>query len=162
MKVYHGSLSQIIHPEIEKGRSSTDFGKGFYVTTNFEQAKQWAIKKQKAVKGDSVAIVNCYEMPDNLLNNPLNKTKRFDSPDKEWLAFVVDCRRAVVHEYDMVFGAVANDKIYATITLYESELLTAEETVARLKVDQYFNQISFHNQRSVDELKFVESMAVSS
>jgi len=161
MKIYHGSFHKVKNPCIEKGRPSTDFGKGFYTTTNFEQAKQWAVSKLKTSKGEAVAIVSTYNFDEELLKNKKYKVKRFNSPDKEWLNFVVDCRKSTPHEYDIVFGAVANDKIYATITLYESQILTAEETVARLKINEYFNQISFHTKAAVDELEFIESMEIS-
>lgn len=160
MKVYHGSLYQVHNPDVEKGRQSTDFGKGFYTTTNFEQAKRWAIKKQKTAIEGSKAIVNTYEVDDDLLGNPRYNSKRFDSPDETWLSFVISCRRSTLHEYDVILGPVANDKIYTTITLYEGRVLTAKETVARLKVDEYFNQISFHSQTAADELKFVEATEV--
>lgn len=156
MKVYHGSLYKVQNPNVEKGRQSTDFGKGFYTTTNFEQAKQWAFKKQKNEKKEKKAFVITYEVDDNLLNNKKYNIKKFDNPNEEWLNFVVNCRKSVPHKYDIVFGAVANDKIYTTITLYEARVLTAEETVARLKVDEYFNQISFHSQEAANELRFVE------
>ncbi len=161
MKVYHGSLHQVQNPEIEKGRPSTDFGKGFYTTTNFEQAKRWALNKAKAAKNEAKAIVNTYEVDDKLIENKKYAIKLFDSPNEEWLTFVVNCRKSIPHEYEIVFGAVANDKIYVTITLYESLVLTAEETVARLKVNEYFNQISFHSQTAANELVFVESTMVS-
>jgi len=160
MKVYHGSLNQVQNPDVEKGRPSTDFGKGFYTTTNFEQAKRWAIKKQKTGKEGARAIVNTYEIDDNLLDNPKYNIKKFDSPDETWLNFVVSCRRSKLHKFDIIFGAVANDKIYTTITLFEGQVLTAMETVARLKVDEYFNQVSFHSQTAANELKFIESTEV--
>ncbi|MDH8701319.1 hypothetical protein M2138_000660 [Dysgonomonadaceae bacterium PH5-43] len=161
MKVYHGSLVQVPNPNIEKGRQSTDFGKGFYTTTNIEQAKRWAQKKLKSAKEGDKAVVNIYEVDDNLLTNPKYNIKKFENPNEEWLNFVVECRRTTLHKYDIVFGAVANDKIYTTITLYEAQVLTAEETVARLKVDDYFNQISFHSQSAVDELVFVDAEEVT-
>lgn len=160
MKVYHGSLFQVHNPNIERGRQSTDFGKGFYTTTNIEQAKRWALKKLKTAKEGSKAIINIYEVDDELLNNPKYNIKKFNSPDEEWLDFVVDCRRSTPHKYNIIFGPVANDKIYTTITLYEGQILTAEETVARLKVDEYFNQISFHSQMALDELKFIRAEEV--
>lgn len=46
MKLYHGSTVIVKSPNIQRGRKATDFGKGFYTTTNFEQAKKWAILKQ--------------------------------------------------------------------------------------------------------------------
>jgi hypothetical protein len=161
MKLYHGSLAPVDKPNIEQGRLSTDFGKGFYTTTNFEQAKKWALYKQKNAKEEVKAIVNTYEVDDKLLYNEKYNIKKFDSPNEEWLSFVVNCRKSMLHNYDIVFGAVANDKIYTTITLYESQVLTAEETVARLKVNEYFNQVSFHCQEAANELTFVESIEVS-
>ena len=50
MKIYHGSLYEITKPNIDKSRPNTGFGKGFYTTTNFEQAKSWALSKQKSSK----------------------------------------------------------------------------------------------------------------
>ena len=38
MKLYHGSTVAVRRPNIHKGRKATDFGKGFYTTTSFEQA----------------------------------------------------------------------------------------------------------------------------
>ena len=161
MKLYHGSLNPVEKPNIEQGRLSTDFGKGFYTTTNLEQAKRWALHKHKNTIGEVKAIVSSYEVDDNLLDNKEYRIKKFDNPNEEWLSFVVNCRNSIRHNYDIIFGAVANDKIYTTITLYESQILTAEETVARLKVNEYFNQISFHSQEAVNELKFIESIEVS-
>ncbi|MDR0824858.1 MAG: DUF3990 domain-containing protein [Prevotella sp.] len=157
MKIYHGSLNQVKKPIIERGRQSTDFGKGFYTTTNIEQAKKWALAKQRTAGGGSNAIVNTYDIDYDLLNNKRYKIKKFDSPDRDWLSFVVNCRKSILHEYDIIFGAVANDKIYTTITLYESQVLTAEETVARLKVNEFYNQISFHTSEAISELRFIES-----
>ena len=45
MRLFHGSTVTVKRPNIQKGRKATDFGKGFYTTTNFEQAKKWALLK---------------------------------------------------------------------------------------------------------------------
>lgn len=47
MKLYHGSTVIVKHPNIQKGRNATDFGKGFYTTTNFEQAKMGFTQKNR-------------------------------------------------------------------------------------------------------------------
>lgn len=57
MKVYHGSLYQVHKPHVKTARPSTDFGKCFYTTTNYEQAKRWAIKKQKTAKEEAKAAL---------------------------------------------------------------------------------------------------------
>ena len=48
MKLYHGSTLIVRNPSLRPGRSNADFGKGFYTTSNIEQAVRWAnIKKQR-------------------------------------------------------------------------------------------------------------------
>jgi len=49
MKVYHGSTEIVEYPLILDTQRLLDFGKGFYTTTNQEQAEKWALIKQKRV-----------------------------------------------------------------------------------------------------------------
>ena len=91
MKLYHGSTVTVKSPNIQKGRKATDFGKGFYTTTNFEQAKKWAILKRNREHGKK-AVVSVYEVPDNILDREFS-VLRFEGATKEWLEFVVNNRR---------------------------------------------------------------------
>ena len=63
MRLFHGSTVTVKRPNIQKGRKATDFGKGFYTTTNFEQAKKWALLKKNREQSEK-AIVSVYEVPD--------------------------------------------------------------------------------------------------
>ena len=118
MKLYHGSLVIVKKPSVLKGRSTVDFGKGFYTTTSFEQAQKWADLKRKR-SGVSRAVVSVYEIPDDLLNGRY-ATLNFTGATREWLDFVVKNRSGVSEEkYDLTIGPVANDQLYATIRLYE-------------------------------------------
>lgn len=65
MKLYHGSIYEIEIPQLSRGRKFTDFGKGFYTTTNLRQAKDWAKAKRGREKGIK-AIVSVYETDDDL------------------------------------------------------------------------------------------------
>lgn len=161
MKLYHGSTQQVKNPITERGRQSTDFGKGFYTTTNFEQAKQWALKRRKNADGDNnKAIVSVYETDDDLLKKESYDIRMFDAPDAEWLDFVVDCRRGKPHKHTIVFGPVADDNVYATIILYEGEVLNRETAIAALKIRKVFNQISFHTDKALSELRFIDAEEV--
>lgn len=42
MLLYHGSNVEISNPQILDSDRRLDFGKGFYLTSNFGQAKRWA------------------------------------------------------------------------------------------------------------------------
>ena len=53
---------------------------------------------------------------------------------------------------------VANDNLYATISLYENGELSAEAAVVQLKTHVLFNQVSFHTDKALSQLDFVESI----
>ena len=47
MKLYHGSIVAVHEPKILTPARTLDFGKGFYTTTDFEQAKKWVQNKKR-------------------------------------------------------------------------------------------------------------------
>lgn len=160
MLVYHGSNVEVRKPSLLKSRKKTDFGRGFYTTTQKEQAEHWtSIKIDRAKKGRRV--VSVFEVSYNLLTNPELKIREFHGPDEAWLNFVVDSRKGVEHNYDLVFGPVANDKVFTVVNLYESGVLDAPGAIAELKAYKTYNQLSFHTPRVLQALRFVESYEVN-
>jgi hypothetical protein len=141
-------------------KRTVDFGRGFYTTTDFEQAKRWVKIRQN--RDQTSGFVSVFEAPDNLLETVELKVLKFDSADKDWLDFVLKNRndQDFQHNYDIVAGPVANDRVYATLTLYESELLDVEETIHRLKTYQLVNQILFHSEKTLQYLTFVETQEI--
>lgn len=159
MKLYHGSNVEVRKPSLRFGRSNTDFGKGFYTTTNPEQAERWTeIKLDRAKTGKR--IVSVYEINDAILKNPELKIREFHGVDEAWLNFVVDSRKGLKHDYDLVFGPVANDKVFTTVNLYESGVLDAQAAIAQLKAYKTYDQLSFHTKKVIGELRFVASYEV--
>ena len=155
MRLYHGSLVAVKNPNVFKGRTAVDFGKGFYTTTSFEQAQKWADLKRKR-SGVSRAVVSEYEAPDDLLDGRY-ATLNFSGPTKDWLDFVVKNRKGAGEErYDLTMGPVANDQLYATIRLYEQGVVTAEAAIEMLKTHVLFDQLAFHSSEVADCLRFVE------
>lgn len=159
MKLYHGSTVIVKSPDIQSGRKATDFGKGFYTTTNFEQAKKWAILKKNREQGEK-AVVSVYEVPDDILNREFS-VLWFESATKDWLEFVVNNRKGKgKNRYDLIMGPVANDQLYATIRLYEQGVITADAAIEMLKTHKLFNQLSFHTEEVCSQLIFEESIEV--
>lgn len=160
MIVYHGSTQIINCPQLIESDRYLDFGKGFYTTTNLEQASRWATIKQKRTAAE-VAYVNIYEIDDNLLSNLNLSILVFPKANSEWFQFVTGNRRGnPLHKYDIVKGAVANDTIYQTLVLYEAGAYTIEETITRLKVHRLFDQISFHTERALKEITFQKTISI--
>lgn len=158
MLLYHGSTMAVRKPIVSRGRGKTDFGKGFYTTTSREQAEKWAQIKRDRMGDEAHAIVSVFELDDAVLNNPAYHTRHFDGATAEWLDFVVGNRRGEVHHnFDLIMGPVANDKLYATITLYENGILDANGAIEQLNTHQLFDQLSFHTTKACKLLTFVET-----
>lgn len=158
MKLFHGSTIIVEKPKVLDSQRLLDFGEGFYTTTNQEQAERWALIKAKRNPSGSNAIISIYKIHDRLIDGQKYKVKKFIAANEEWLDFVFANRTGKInHEYDIVIGPVANDTLYATLSLYESNVLTKKETIARLKTHKLFDQVSFHNNKVCEDLIFQKS-----
>ena len=85
---------------------------------------------------------------------------RFGEPNSMWLDFVCTNRsgREVAEPYDIVFGPVADDKVYTVVQFYENGIYSKEEAIKRLKVEALFDQILFHTEKALTYCCFMESM----
>lgn len=115
--LYHGSASSFSRPEVAKGRPYKDFGKGFYMSVDREQAigmmhKKFAELFSRKLEGETTNVKKTlYRIAiDSELFSSL-KVKIFDSADEAWLDFILSCRRVngVPHDYDVVIGPTADD-----------------------------------------------------
>lgn len=159
MKLYHGSYCKVKQPSLDKCRTNTDFGKGFYTTTSLEQAKRWAeiIKERHDIEA---AYVSIYEIDDNIFGKDYT-IHQFPVPSKEWLDFVVENRNQYKDiDYDIVKGPVADDTIYRILTLYGDGTVSAEDAIRRLKPEKLFDQFSFHSIKALKELTFISSIEI--
>lgn len=160
MKLYHGSTMVVRKPNVKRGRTTTDFGQGFYLTTSLEQAQRWALLKQRR-ENSKRAMVSVFDFDETMFNDISYKVLQYDGPNEEWLNFVVQNRKGrTFHKYDYIMGPVANDQLYATISLYEKGTLTAEAAIVQLKTHILFNQLSCHTDRAVENLRYIESIQV--
>ena len=159
MRLYHGSTMAVRKPSLRPGRTNADFGKGFYTTSNPEQAERWAHIKQEREDAPR-AVVSVYEFDESILDQQDLRIRRFTGADEPWLIFVTDCRKSRPHAYDLVQGPVANDKVFTAVNLFESGVLSAEAAILQLKAYKTYDQLSFHTARVIGSLRFVEAYEV--
>ena len=159
MKLYHGSIDKVQEPEIRVPNRSLDYGYGFYTTTSFKQAEDWVHRKMKE-KEVKQRFVNIYEF-DSKVMKEMNCLV-FSSPTEEWVDFVMLNRlqNGFNHEFDIVCGPVANDKVYAAFALYEGGLLNKQSLIAELKTYKLIDQYLFHTEKALTALKFIETKEV--
>ena len=155
MILYHGSNQIVKEPKLIPQNRFLDFGFGFYTTTNKAQAISFAQKVFNRRK-EGTKQVGVYEVDEERLFNECSVLK-FDFTDEKWLDFVSENRSGNYSRdnYDVIYGPVANDDVYTTFTLYQSGVLTKEQTLDALKVKKLYNQMVFASEKALSYLKFI-------
>ena len=153
MILYHGSNIAIEEIDLEKSRPCKDFGKGFYLSEDEEQAKQMASFKALTLGGDP--IVSKFIFNEDVMSSSNLNIKIFKDYSKEWADFVFSNReKDIPTEYDIIYGPIANDKIGLQIRKLKDGSIDKTEFLNRLKymkgiTFQYF----FGTKRAIEYLK---------
>ena len=150
MVLYHGSNVVVTEPQILENGFYKDFGYGFYCTVYEKQAKRWAITKRKH------HVVNRYQYE----KDPDLKIKLFETMTEEWLQFVVDCRRGVRHEYDIVEGPMSDDTIWDYVEDYMANRISKAAFWELVKFKYPTHQIVFCTERALRTIKFEGSYSL--
>ncbi len=150
MILYHGSFVVVEIPDLEHSRQNVDFGKGFYLTPIYEQAKKWSNRfKSRGEEG----VISRYEFDEKAYDEL--KVLRFDSYSERWLDFILSCRREKDDsDYDLVIGGVADDKVFNTVELFLDGLINKDEAIKRLKYENPNLQMAFRTEGSLSYLHF--------
>ena len=136
MLLYHGSYTKIEQIDLELCADGKDFGKGFYLSDDLEQAKSFIPRAiQKAVRNNLVSkntnrgYVSVFRYTASKLELPIYQ---FESATREWLWFVSLNRRESVASFlrnkiepealssPIIIGKIANDTTNPTITAWLS------------------------------------------
>jgi hypothetical protein len=157
MKVYHGSDTQIDEIDLEKCKYGKDFGRGFYVTKFKEQAHTMAVRISRWNR--ERPIVTEFDFDEFAqIDNDL-KILNFKNYTEEWFDFVILNRknktRQQVHDYDIVEGPVANDKISTQIDDYLEGTITKEQFFSDL-IYTPSHQICFCTVKSLQVLSLAK------
>lgn len=155
MICYHGSDTVVEAPKILEAKRPLDFGGGFYVTSNKEQAEAWA--KRVAYRNNSKKYyVNVYNF--DLAKAEKEATViKFEKADENWLDFICANRSGKeTFDYDIIIGPVADDKVYRVVILFENGDIDKDAALKRLKAEVLSDQILFHTEKALEFLKFVD------
>jgi hypothetical protein len=130
MKVYHGSYTAIDEIDLNLCEVGKDFGRGFYVTNLRKQAEVWATRKGKPKR--TTGVVTEFDFDEDIPEVMELKVLKFEDYDEKWLDFVVLNRKnnslkQQTHDYDIVEGPVANDKVTEQIDDYIDGIISKED-----------------------------------
>lgn len=159
MKLYHGSNMEINTPMLIPSKRLLDFGAGFYLTSDFEQAAKWAIRTTK-IRGENKPVVSVFEVEEEKLKN-LN-VLCFKTPDKEWLRYVAANRTGKLagKNYDVVIGPVANDQAIRTVNNFLTGYFSEDIAIQLLLPQKLKDQYAFKTENALSVLTFLEVMEV--
>lgn len=162
MKIlYHGSNLSIGEINLQKGRKGKDFGQGFYLSEDINQAKKMAeIVTEREEKGHP--IVNCFSFDEALFADKKIKTLSFDSYNKDWAEFILLNRNnkssRQAHHYDFVYGPIADEKVGVQIRLFTQELITIDALIKGLSFIKPTFQYFFGTNKAISYLEKMEEI----
>ncbi len=160
IRLYHGSNVAIEMIDLSRSKRGKDFGQGFYLNANPDQAMEMATRTTRFLNEGNPTL-SCFEFDaDKATNNGLN-IKVFPDYSEEWAEFVVMNRNnnsdSPAHPYDIVIGPIADDTVGVQIRRFIMGYLSASALVKELRFKgdhavQYF----FGTQKAVNLLKRIE------
>lgn len=155
MILYHGSNVLIDKVDLMRSKPYKDFGRGFYLSAEKEQAQQLAEFRALTVGGS--ALVSAFEFDETHLWDGSLSYLSFDFYTEEWADFIFRNRNEAEgfqHEYDVVYGPIANDKVGFQIQKLEDGSIDKKEFLNRIK---YFKgatfQYFFGTERAISYLR---------
>jgi hypothetical protein len=122
LRLYHGTLEARARSIVSRGvsvsygRLGTDFGPGFYTTTDFEVAEGWGSRLTLNRRGQRIGVVAADLDRDSLATLSWLAFARGDAGAHDFWSFVMHCRSRAPHHgrsdpadplYDAVIGPVA-------------------------------------------------------
>ncbi len=134
MKLYHGTNAVFDQIDLSKSKPNKDFGQGFYLSPDYDQALNMAnIKTDQLLEG--VPIVMVFEV--NEADIKSLHTLHFEDYSEQWAEFILANRNNAtdkpIHDYDIVIGPIADDRVGVQLWKYENQLIDLPTLVSKLK-----------------------------
>lgn len=159
MVLYHGSNMEVREPKLIPSKRLLDFAAGFYLTSDFEQAKKWALRttNNRETGSPTVSIFDVDEKKLKAL-----KLLIFEAANEEWLRYVAANRigKTVGEDYDVVIGPVANDQAVRTINNYLKGYFPEDVAIRLLLPQKLKDQYAFRTEEALAVLKFREAIKI--
>ncbi len=162
MRLLHGSNVAVKKPDLNRCQSKNDFGRGFYLTPNWNRAWEMG-KRRKNIKQSGEVTVNPFNFSLKKAKENGLKVASFHDFCVEWARFVIRNRdeEFFTHDYDIVIGPVADAILDQEIFRYKREfpetyLEDQNLEVFIQRVSQFgssYIQYCFCTEKAIKELK---------
>lgn len=150
MILYHGTNVDFDRIDLNKSMRFKDFGKGFYLTDIHSQAVEMANRRVRIDGGSPVVQTYRIDEQSDAFRNL--SILRFEKPTAQWAEFIFKNRSKALrfqHNFDIVYGPIADDGVAYLLSLYEDGLRTLDELAKELQFKRLNNQYCFETESSV-------------
>ncbi len=148
-------------PDLKKGRRGKDFGQGFYLSDNLQQALDMAASVVDREKS-GVPTVTVFEFDEKLLSSSKYKVQVFNGYSLPWVKFIRANRSnrllQQIHDFDIVYGPIANDTVGYQLRRYDLSIITEEQLLEELKYKACTFQYFFGTEKALANLNKVETI----
>lgn len=157
--LYHGSNIRITEIDLSRCNPYKDFGQAFYLTDERSQAMDVADARVDIFGGEPV--VNTFIFDEIHMTDGSLRFKSFDGYTEEWADFIYKHRDEThvppyMHNFDVVYGPIANDRVGLQIRNYRLGNIDKKEFLRRLKYMKGITfQYAFCTQRAIEKLKLL-------
>ena len=152
LQIYHGSQDIIDTPEYGKGKSTNDYGKGFYCTENIELAKEWACPRNEdgyanayELDMEGLEILQLNSQPYNVLH---------------WLAILADNRtywerNSISENAERYLRDRADDSYFTFAKNFVSNAISLQQLQRAMKLGELGEQVVLKSRKAFNHLKFL-------
>ena len=123
-------------PDLVHSKPFKDFGSGFYLSADKQQAWDMAFQKVSQTQ-EGKAEVTEFLFDEAMMQSPDLHVLTYPDYSEEWALFVLKNRNKnvphPVHDYDIVYGPIADDGVTYQLRRYEGGVISLPRLVEELK-----------------------------
>lgn len=157
IKLFHGSNMRIEEPDLKHSKPYKDFGVGFYLSADKQQAWDMAFQKVNQTQTGKAEVTE-FLFDETLMTSENLKVLSYPDYCEEWALFVLANRdkkaEHPVHDYDIVYGPIADDGVTYQLRRYEGGVISLSRLVDELRYAKGITfQYYFGTERALKHLK---------
>lgn len=167
MILYHGSSIIVEKPKYGYGKTTNDYGQGFYCTEDPELAREWACFDKKG------GFINTYSLDTGELSmleldeaNVIewiailvkHRFIRFSSPvERRMSEYIISHFMPESLDYDIIKGYRADDSYFSYVRAFLSNTISLQQLSQAMKLGNLGMQIFLQSEKAFERIRFVEA-----
>lgn len=156
IKLYHGSNMKVDVPNLLSSKPFKDFGRGFYLSDDKQQAWNMALQKVRQTRKGKVEVSE-FLFDDHLLDSKELNVLKFPDYSEEWALFVLKNRDQnepqPAHDYDIVYGPIADDGVTYQLRRFQGGVISLTKLIEELRYSKGITfQYFFGSERALQKL----------